>query len=162
MKGMLEYYNQWRFKHPTPSDFKKIMEHVSGIELDWYLEQFIGTTNFVDYAVDGFEKCKNNSTQINLSKKGDMPMPLDIVVTLTDGSQKVFNIPLQIMRGAKTKSKYTDYKVVSDDWPWTNPTFALCVDIPTKNIKSIEIDPSLRLADIDKSDNIFPRKEATE
>ncbi|MDB4088504.1 M1 family metallopeptidase [Flavobacteriales bacterium] len=159
MTGMKEYYNQWRFKHPTPSDFKKVMEQASGIELDWYLEQFIGTTNFIDYSIENISKCDKNSTSIELKKIGDMPMPLDVVVTLKDGTKKVYNIPLRIMRGAKQKSQYSDFKVVNEDWPWTNPTFTLCIDVKQKEIESVEIDPTLRLSDIDRSNNIFPRKE---
>ena len=161
-KGMLEYYKQWRFKHPTPSDFKRVMEKVSGIELDWYLEQFIGTINTIDYGITNFEKKDKNTTQINLVKKGDMPMPLDVEVTLKDGTKKIYNIPLQIMRGSKTSSLYKDFTVVSDDWAWTNPTFTLCISIPFKDIKEIKIDPSLRMADTDRSDNVFPVKEKEE
>lgn len=159
MKGMMDYYTQWKFKHPTPSDFKKVMEQASGLELDWYFEQFIGTTNFIDYSVEGFENCDKETTRINLKRIGDMPMPLDIVITLKNGKTKVYNIPLAIMRGSKTKSKYSNYKVVSEDWPWTNPSFNLCIDVKTKDISSIEIDPSLRLSDVNRKNNTFPRKE---
>ncbi|MBC7686956.1 MAG: M1 family metallopeptidase [Aquabacterium sp.] len=31
---MHEYYRQWKFKHPYPEDFKKVMEDVSGKNLD--------------------------------------------------------------------------------------------------------------------------------
>ena len=161
-KTMLEYYNQWKFKHPNANDFKRVAEQVSRLELDWYLEQFIGTTNFIDYSVEGFEKKDKNSTQISLKKLGDMPMPLDIAVTLKDGTVKVYNIPLTIMRGAKNKSKYKSYKVVSEDWPWTNPTFTLCIDVKKKEIEKIEIDPSFRLSDVNRENNIFPRVEKKE
>ena len=48
---MKKYFNQWKFKHPTPTDFKKVMEHESNLELDWYFEQFIETVNTVDYSI---------------------------------------------------------------------------------------------------------------
>jgi aminopeptidase N len=32
-KGMLEYYNTWKFKHPTPRDLKRIMEKVSELRI---------------------------------------------------------------------------------------------------------------------------------
>tara|TARA_B110000090_G_scaffold104337_1_gene117139 strand:+ start:1623 stop:3521 length:1899 start_codon:yes stop_codon:yes gene_type:complete len=163
MVGMKEYYNQWRFKHPTPSDFKKVMEQASGIELDWYLEQFIGTTNFIDYGIDSISECDKKTTRIHLQKIGDMPMPLDLVVTLKNGKTRAYNIPLTIMRGAKTKSfNNKNYTVTSEDWPWTNPSFTLCIDEKMENIEKIEIDPSLRLSDMDRSNNIFPRKVETE
>jgi hypothetical protein len=33
-KAMQEYYRQWQFKHPQPEDFKKVLETVSGQNLD--------------------------------------------------------------------------------------------------------------------------------
>ncbi|MEO6254013.1 MAG: M1 family metallopeptidase [Ferruginibacter sp.] len=33
-KGMQTYYERWHFKHPYPEDFKKVMEEVSGKNLD--------------------------------------------------------------------------------------------------------------------------------
>jgi hypothetical protein len=33
-KAMQEYYRQWQFKHPQPEDFKKVLEIVSGQNLD--------------------------------------------------------------------------------------------------------------------------------
>jgi hypothetical protein len=33
-KAMQEYYRQWQFKHPYPEDFKKVLESVSGQNLD--------------------------------------------------------------------------------------------------------------------------------
>lgn len=154
-KGMIEYYNQWKFKHPTPSDFKRVMEKASGLELDWYFEQFIGTINTINYGIEDVVKNEKESTCIKLIKKGDMPMPLDIQVILNDGTRMNYNIPLRIMRGNKTTSYYRNLKVVSDDWAWTNPNFSLCIAVPFKDIKEIKIDPSLRMADTDRSDNTY-------
>ncbi len=159
MKGMMNYYTEWKFKHPTPDDFKRIMEKESGLELDWYFEQFIGTVNTIDYAIEGIEKDGKEGTKINLVKIGRMPMPLDIVVTLKDGSTKVYNVPLTIMRGEKTKSIYTQLETVSEDWPWTNPTFTLCIDVAKKKIEKIEIDPSFRMADTDRINNVYPQQK---
>jgi hypothetical protein len=33
-KAMQEYYKEWQFKHPYPEDFKKVLETVSGQDLD--------------------------------------------------------------------------------------------------------------------------------
>ena len=49
-KGMLEYYDTWKFKHPNDNDFVRVMEKVSGLELDWYREYWVNTTHTVDYA----------------------------------------------------------------------------------------------------------------
>ncbi|MFK8039031.1 MAG: M1 family metallopeptidase [Crocinitomicaceae bacterium] len=159
MKGMLRYYNEWKLKHPTPDDFKRIMEQESGIELDWYFEQFIGTVNTIDYSIKSVEKKNKTTIELVLERKGDMPMPLDLQVTLNDNSTLNYYIPLTVMRGEKTDSKYPDLLTVSEDWPWTNPNFAVCLDVKMSDVKSIQIDPSYRMADSDRTNNIYPQPD---
>jgi aminopeptidase N len=156
-RGMLDYYNTWRFKHPTPDDFKRVMERASGLELDWYSEQFIGTINTIDYAVGPVEK-NGKSTKVTLEKKGDMPMPLDIKVTLTDGTVEWHYIPLRIMRGEKGPD-LAKFNKVHKDWGWAYPTYDLNLELPLKKIEKIEIDPSRRLADIYPLNNVFPEED---
>jgi len=161
MRGMKRYYYDWRFKHPTPQDFKRVMEKESGLELDWYFEQFVGTTNTIDYSISNVEE-KNGSTEVLLTRVGDMPMPIDLVVTMNDGSVKWFYIPMRIMRGEKGKDMYGVERITKPDWPWVYPDYSLNVGVPLSQIKSIVIDPSTRLADIDQSNNIYPQKVDTD
>jgi aminopeptidase N len=51
-KILLEYYNEWRFKHPNANDFIRVAEKVSGMELDWYKEYWVYTTKTIDYALE--------------------------------------------------------------------------------------------------------------
>ena len=60
-KGLKKYINDWKFKHPDPTDFKRIMENISGLELDWYFEQFVETTNTIDYEVFNVEPTDNGT-----------------------------------------------------------------------------------------------------
>ncbi|NBG66994.1 M1 family metallopeptidase [Acidiluteibacter ferrifornacis] len=157
-KGMLTYYNEWKFKHPTPTDFKRIMEKESGMELDWYFDQWLKSTNTIDYAIQSTYSQKNKTT-ITIERKGEMPMPLDIEVKLKSGKAMKYYIPLSIMRAEKAENKSA---VLLKDWPWTYPTYEFSIDIPQFEIESIEIDPTKRMADIDQSNNVFPRsKEST-
>ena len=110
-KGMLEYFNTWKFKHPNSNDFIRIMENNGGVELDWFKEYFVNTVHTIDYAVIDVEEGAGNSTSstISLGKIGVMPMPVDLVITLKDGQMEHYNIPLRIMRGKKSKDGNTDY-----------------------------------------------------
>ena len=36
---MRRYYDTWKFKHPQPSDFKQVMEEVSGKNLDTFFNE---------------------------------------------------------------------------------------------------------------------------
>ncbi len=40
-QGMLDFFNTWKFKHPDDNDFIRVMENVSGLELDWYKEYMV-------------------------------------------------------------------------------------------------------------------------
>ncbi|MGR3809253.1 M1 family metallopeptidase [Jiulongibacter sp. NS-SX5] len=151
-KAMLDVWNKWAFKHPDPTDFKREMEKRSGLELDWYNEQWIGTTNTVDYAVRSMD-VSEDSTLITLEKIGLIPMPLDVVVTYENGEQKLYYIPLEIMRGHKNEEAGMPTRVVMEDWPWPYPYYELKVE---GKVKSVEIDPSDRMADVDRFNNQFP------
>ncbi len=141
-KTIKKYFNDFKFKHPTPNDIKRTAEKVSGIQLDWYLNYWTQTTHTIDYAVT---EVTNN--QITITNKGKLPMPLDIKVVYNDGSTENFYIPLRMMYGKKpTKA------TVIEDWPWVQPSYSFQTP---KTVKSVEIDASKRMADIDRTNNIF-------
>lgn len=139
-----EYYNQWKFKHPTPNDFIRVAEKVSGAELGWYLIDFGQTTNTIDYAVKTIED--NTAT---LERIGLMPMPIDAKVTFADGTTKMVHIPLRMMRWVKPNAEN-----VQEDWPWAMPTYELKMD---KEISKIEIDPSQLMADVKRDNNTMQK-----
>ncbi|MCF8257820.1 MAG: M1 family metallopeptidase [Flavobacteriales bacterium] len=153
-EGLLRYFHEWGFKHPRPEDFLLVMEKVSGLELDWYLEQFIGSMNTIDYGIRELTPA-DGGTEVLLERTGRMPMPIDLVVTLTDGRAIGFNIPLQMMRGAKNES-FAEQVALLPDWPWVYPVYGFKLPFEMKDIRTIEIDPSGRLADVNPANNRFP------
>ena len=157
LSSLKRYYHEWRYKHPTPNDFIRIVEKESGIELNWYLEQWIETTNHIDYAIESVNE-EGKKTKVLLSKLGNMPMPLDIEVKTKKGETKYYTIPLRIMRGAKRNEKGVGELMVAEDWPWTFPQYEWILDLPKDEIESIMIDPTGRIADIDQSNNQYPSK----
>ncbi len=152
--AMLRYYDVWKFKHPNPNDFIRIMEKQSRLELDWYKEYRVNTTHMIDYGIESVAD-NNGKAVIKLRRSGGMPMPLDVRITYAGGTEEVFNIPLDIMRGNKPpedeKVKYT----VLPDWPWTHPEYELIPGTETARIQKIEIDPTGRMADINLKDNLW-------
>lgn len=152
--GMKKYFDQWKFKHPTPVDFKKIMEQESSLELDWYFEQFITTINKIDYSIYSVES-NEGKTKIIIEKIGRIPMPLDISITNIDSTVSWFNIPLRIMRGVKGVDMIGDNVAIKSDWPWVYNFYEFEVDVPKEEILKIEIDASTRLADVFRENNIW-------
>lgn len=151
-KGLLLYFNTWKFKHPNSNDVIRVMEKVSGLELDWYKEYWVNTTHTIDYGVEAIES-DGAGSKITLSRKGKMPMPLDVVITYKNGSKEMVNIPLDIMRGAKPAEDSSIPHRVEADWPWVNLTYELRLKAPATDIQSVDIDPSLRMADVNRNNN---------
>ncbi len=150
-KGMLSYFNTWKFKHPNPNDFIRIMEKESGLELDWYKEYWVHTTHTIDYEVLEVKEV-DGGTQITLKRNGKMPMPMDIVVK-QKRKEAHYYIPMQIMRGEKASE--TKKRTVLEDWAWTHPTYTFTIPTKKGKIKSIQIDPTGRMADINLEDNKY-------
>ncbi|HCL05257.1 MAG TPA: peptidase M1 [Chitinophagaceae bacterium] len=148
---LLDYYYQWRFKHPNPNDLIRVAEKRSGMELDWYKEYWINSTKTIDYAV-GDINVENGKTTLSVKRVGKMPMPIDVLVTYKDGSQEMHVISLDLMYGTKPAENEIP-RTVHAPWRWTHPEYKFSIGKGIQEIKSIEIDPSMRLADINRNNN---------
>jgi hypothetical protein len=151
-RGMRRYFNTWKFRHPEPVDFIRVMEKVSGMQLKWYLNYFIHTTKTIDYSVKSVVE-NEGKTFATLSRVGDFPMPVDLMVTFKDGTQELYYIPLSETLGNKP---IENERILRNDlvaWPWVNPTYTVRINRQPEDIASIEIDPTLRLADINRKNN---------
>ncbi len=151
-RTMKRFFEEWKFKHPGGRDFLRIAEKESDMILDWYYQYFIETTKTIDYGITSVI-AEEEQTHITLERHNLMPMPIDLMVTYKDGSQEVFYIPLRIMRNVKPHEKTDISRTIEEDWPWVNPTYTLTIDNAGSDIERIEIDPSERMADIDRSNN---------
>lgn len=147
------YYSEFKFKHPTPNDFIRTAEKVSGFELDWYLMDWTQTTNTIDYGIKAVEN-EGENTKITLERIGLMPMPIDLYVTYEDGSQELFYIPLRMMWGEKP-NPFTELKrTVLQDWAWAYPTYSFEIK-NGKKVKNMMIDATQRMADINLENNTY-------
>ena len=153
-KILLDYYKQWRFKHPNASDFIKLSEDVSGIKLDWYKEYWCGTTKKIDYAIDSLWE-ENDVSIIRLKRIGQIPMPIDLKLTFKDGTTEMHYIPLNLMYGEKPADDKEGKRVVHEEWRWTHPTYNIQFKHRLTDLKKVEIDPSKKMADVDQRNNIL-------
>jgi len=163
-KTIKRYYEDFKFKHPTPNDFKRVAEKVSGVELEWYLNDWTRTANKIDYALDISDVFPNRIVKIK--RKGRIPMPLDVVVSFEDGTSEMYYIPndllyLDIYSSNKITNQKLEHPVYKnslskikalESWNWVTPEYSFVVG-GKKKIMKIEIDPSKRLADVNSADN---------
>lgn len=149
---MLEYYRQWRFKHPDVDDFMRVAEKTSNMELDWYKEYFVNTTKTIDYAIDSLWE-EGGKSKIRLRRIGKMPMPVDLLIQYKDGSKEIAYVPMYLMFGAKPAEDAALPRRVYESWRWTHPTYTLEVGRKLTEMKSLEIDATQRMADIERRNN---------
>jgi aminopeptidase N len=155
--GMRRYYNTWKFKHPEPNDFIRIMEKVSGLQLHWYLNYWVNTSKKIDYSIKNVIE-NEGTTYITLERIGEFPMPVDLVVTFKDGSKEMFYIPTNETLGNKPIEDQSMQRVDLNAWPWVYPTYTMSLARKVEEIASIEIDPSLRMADVERKNNVIDPK----
>jgi len=152
-KILLAYYDQWKYKHPGADDFLRIAEKVSGMELDWYKEYWINSTKAIDYNI-GDIKYENSKTKITIKRIGKMPMPVDVLLTFKDGTTELHYIPLNLMYGEKPAENNIK-RIVYPAWRWTHNEYVIETEKNLKELKSIDIDPTGRLADVNQSNNVL-------
>lgn len=160
---LIRYFNEWKFKHPHPVDFMRIAEKESKMQLDWYLSYMVNTVETIDYGIHRVEGT-NNHTRVVLERIGNFPMPIDLTVTYKDSSRITYTIPLTVMYGAKSaENDNLNWGFeVEKAWQWTNPKYAFTIERPIDEMLSLEIDPTRRMADIDRSNNLIQINPDTE
>ena len=160
MKTLKRYFNEFKFKHPTPNDIKRTAERVSGANLDWYLVDWTQTTNTIDYGIKNFESATDGvqKTGVSLERIGRMPMPIDISVEYTDGSKESYYIPLRMMSFEKENPTPEIKRTALKDWAWGNPNYFFEINKNKNLIKKITIDESELMADIKRENNVFENK----
>jgi len=151
-KILQEYYRLWRFKHPNASDFVRVAEKVSGLQLDWYKEYWINTTKTIDYGVDSLWE-ENGKARIRLKMAGKMPMPLDVLIQYKDGSKEMVYIPQYLQFGEKPVEDPGIPRTSFEPWRWTHPTYTFELNHRLTDVTILDIDPGERMADVDRRNN---------
>ena len=146
-KTLRRYYEEFKFKHPTPNDFKRIAEKVSDLELEWYLNEWTRTAHKIDYGID--ISSLEDERVITLKRKARIPMPIEVVVTFEDGSSDMYYIPNDLLHGYKA---FKNDVYLMEPWNWASTEYEFEVQ-GNKKVSKVEIDPTKRIADVNQMDN---------
>jgi len=98
-RAMREYGRRWAFKHPTPADFFRTVENVSGEDLSWFWNAFFYGTDVLDIAVDGVTMRHTGGedvAEISLRRATTIPFPVSMRLKFNDGSTQDVHLPVQI------------------------------------------------------------------
>jgi hypothetical protein len=148
---LLNYYNTWKFKHPNANDFFRVAEKTSGLQLQWLKEYWMNSTKTIDYGLNDIQ-AGNNTAIISIQRLGKLPMPIEVLITYKDGTSELHYMPLDLMLGGKGSEGAVN-QIVHPAWQWVAPTYTFETSKPLSALKSIEIDPSYRMPDLNRSNN---------
>ncbi|TNE80255.1 MAG: M1 family peptidase [Bacteroidetes bacterium] len=75
---MHNYFDTWKFKHPSPADVQYIFEKNSGEKLDWFFQDLIRTEKQMDYGI-GRVRTQGDSIRVTVHNRGGVASPYQIV-----------------------------------------------------------------------------------
>jgi hypothetical protein len=105
---MHEYYRNWKFKHPLPSDIQAVFERVSGTKLDWFFTGLLGEVA-PDLAISSVKRA-DNGYKIRVKTKGNYSIPASLEFTVDKKKEIV-----------KFNSKDTTIFIPNADYVRVNP-----------------------------------------
>ena len=77
-RAMKTYYEEWKFKHPTPQDFIGVLERVTEKDLSWFLRGFMFGSGKQDYKIKKITENADTYT-VRVKNVGEVnaPFPLN-------------------------------------------------------------------------------------
>ncbi|MGD8495969.1 MAG: M1 family metallopeptidase [Gemmatimonadales bacterium] len=130
-----DYIDTWKYKHPMPWDFFRMMEEAAGTDLDWFWQAWYYDTATLDQAIGSVETTADG-LEITVRNQSDAVMPVELQVTLADGSTETFVWPVDVWAGTREVTR------------------TLPVD---GQVEKIVIDPDAWYPDTDRTNNSWER-----
>jgi len=134
------YINRWAFKHPTPDDFFRTIENVSGESLQWFWRGWFTNNWRLDVAVRDVKYVDNDSTKgalITLDNLEKMAMPVILEIKTKSGKTSRLKLPVEIWER-------------NASWTFKYPS--------TEEIESVTYDPDKVLPDYNPTNNVWKKK----
>jgi hypothetical protein len=126
-----KYIATWAYKHPSPSDFFRLMESEAGEDLGWFWRGWYANNWQLDLAVS-----KVDGQVVTLENRDQLVMPATLRVTFDDKTTKDIRIPVETWQQHKTFD----------------------VSVPgSQKVVAAVIDPDHKVPDRDRSNNSWPR-----
>lgn len=131
------YISRWAFKHPTPDDFFRTIENVSGEDLNWFWRSWFINNWRLDQGINSVKYIKNDpklGAIITIENFEKMPMPVVLDVKTVSGKVTRVKLPVEIWMRNK-------------DWSFKHSS--------TDEIESITIDPDHVFPDSNEDNNVW-------
>lgn len=143
-EAFTEYIKRWAYKHPTPDDFYRTMENVSGEDLSWFWRGWFIHKWKLDQAITRVKYEDGDASKgaiVTVENLQQMPMPVILEFTTESGTKTRHTLPVEIW---KRNTKWT-FKYDSNE-----------------PLKSVVIDPDFVFPDVDSTNNRWTPEIAAE
>lgn len=131
------YTARWAFRHPTPADFFRTMEDVSGRRLDWFWREFFVENPHFDQAIDTVVTAQKGDSQmvaVVYANRARGVLPIRARFEFSDGTSQEFDYPAEV-------------------WSTNTRRYLRQYVFTGKQLLRIQLDPDKRLLDIDRTNN---------
>tara|TARA_B100000925_G_scaffold191829_1_gene145141 strand:- start:554 stop:2539 length:1986 start_codon:yes stop_codon:yes gene_type:complete len=135
------YIHRWAYKHPSPDDFFRTMEDVSGEDLGWFWRSWVMNNWQLDQAVTGVkyvDEKPENGAIITIKNMKEIPMPVKLEITTASDKKMEVKLPVEIWKK-------------NIEWSFVVET--------NEKIKKVEVDPKYEYPDINGKNNIWISSE---
>lgn len=155
-EAMQNYFNQWKFCHPYPEDFRNSIIQFTHVDLNWFFDEWLETAKTIDYAIKKVKRVKGTADQyaITFKRIGRMHMPIDFTVKTSTHQQYNFYVPNNWFV-KKTTATVLPHWI---GWDKVKPTYTATVTIPSGKIESVVIDTAHIMTDVNPFNNNKPCK----
>jgi len=133
------YIERWAYKHPTPDDFFRTMENVSGETLQWFWRGWFINNWRLDVAVSNVKYVDNDPTKgalITIDNLDKMAMPVPLEIKTVSGKVTRITLPVEVWE------RFTS-------WTFKYPS--------TEEIESVTYDPDHVMPDYNESNNVWKK-----
>ncbi len=77
-EAMQFYFEQWKFKHPNPTDLIKTLSYYLNADLHWFEEDLLMTNKKIDYKIIKQKELQDHSHTVLIKNKGDILSPVSV------------------------------------------------------------------------------------
>lgn len=136
-RAFRRYIALWAYRHPTPSDFFRLMDSEGGEDLSWFWRGWYFNNWGPDYAVKSATTTGDGAARgvlVTVDNKGWLPLPVTLMLSYTDGTTSRLVIP-------------------TESWQLRNE---LELTIPTtRTPQTVTLDPDHDIPDLNRTDNVL-------
>lgn len=132
-----QYIKRWAYKHPTPADFFRTMEDVSGRRLDWFWRAWFIENARYDQSVDSVVVRQDGDSlrvAVLFGNRERGVLPIHARFTFADGTSEDLVFPAEV-------------------WSTNSRRYGRVYTFVKKGLARVEVDPEHRMIDIDRRNN---------